>query len=130
MALATAMAGEVVLSAQPGEVVRRARTRYGFTQEWLSNHLGVRRESLSRIESGHSKPTMDVVARFARIMALAQGVRDLAARLERDGRVPGSLMLRPLAEGLELDPGTVDEVARAALHSYTEKRRSLLEGLR
>lgn len=110
-------------------MIRAARDRYGFTQAWLAGHLGVRRESLSRIESGHSKPTLDVVARFARIMALARHVRAYAARLEKAGGNPNYVYVRTLGKELDLDQETVDDVTREALASYSAKRASLLEGI-
>ena len=127
---AHAVAGAIALSDRPGRAMREARTRYGFTQGWLAPHLGVRRESLSRIESGHSTPTLDVVARFARLMGLAQVARDTAARLERQGGRPSVAVLRSLAGDLGLEPETVDAVVRAALASYAAKREALLDGLR
>ncbi len=123
------LAGEVVLHTAPGDVIRAARDRYGFAQAWLAGHLGVRRESLSRIESGHSKPTLDVVARFARIMALSRHVRAYAARLEKAGGNPNYVYVRTLGKELDLDQETVDDVAREALESYSAKRASLLEGV-
>ncbi|MDX1611067.1 MAG: helix-turn-helix transcriptional regulator [Candidatus Thermoplasmatota archaeon] len=128
-AAAAEVAGDVVLDTAPGTAMRRWRTRYGFTQTWLSEHLGVRRESLSRIESGHSKPTLDVVAQFARVMALTGSVRAYAARMEKNGGSPNYVYFRTLGKELDLPPDTVDAVAREALESYSAKRDALLEGL-
>jgi DNA-binding XRE family transcriptional regulator len=124
------IAGQVVLGPEPGRIIREARKRYGFTQDWLAAHLEVRRESLSRIESGHSTPTLDVVARFARTMALAQTVRAHAALLERRGVSPSPRDFRPQGTELGLAPEVAEDVARVSLASYTAKRDTLLEGLR
>lgn len=126
---AVQIAGEVTLSDAPGQRMREARTRYGFTQTWLAPHLDVRRESLSRIESGHSKPTLQVVERFAKIMALARHVRAQAARLENTPNDPDPRSFRTAGREVGLDPETTDDVARQAIDAYTEKRRDLLEGL-
>lgn len=127
--VAIELAGEVVLRDAPGEVIREARNRYGFTQAWLAKHLDVRRESLSRIESGHSKPTLDVVARFARILSLARHVRAYAARQEKDGGKPNYVHFRTIGRELGLSTETSDEVAREALESYSAKRDALLEDI-
>lgn len=126
---AVRLAGEIVISDTPGQAVRDARTRYGFTQTWLAPHLGVRRESLSRIESGHSKPTLDVVSRFARVISLARHVRSEAARLESTPQEPDPDSFRQAGRSLGLDEQTTDAVAERALDAYNEKRRELLEGI-
>ncbi len=126
---AARLAGQILLSGAPGEQMARLRHRYGFTQAWLSEHLGVRRESLSRIESQHSTPTSEVVAQFARIMALVQHVREETARLEAAGGSPSPSRFREAGSVLGLEPTTTTEIAREALASYSAKRAALLEGL-
>lgn len=126
---AVELAGEIVISDAPGDRIRDARTRYGFTQTGLAPHLEVRRESLSRIEGGHSKPTLDVVARFARLIALARHVRSEAARLERTPQSPDPRSFRSAGAELDLEPDTADAVAQRALEAYDEKRKELLEGI-
>lgn len=123
------LAGEIVVSDAPGDRVRQARTRYGFTQTWLAPHLDVRRESLSRIESGHSNPTLGVVSRFARLISLARHVRSEAARLEGTPQDPDPAGFRAVGRQLGLADATTVELAQRAIEAYDEKRRELLEGI-
>lgn len=123
------LAGEVVLSDDPGDVVRSAREHHDFTQAWLAPHLGVRRESLSRIESGHSSPQLAVVDRFARVLALARHVRDVTARAEAGDQPPDPDAFEAAGRSLGLDPDETARVAAEAVAGYRAKRRSLLEGV-
>lgn len=123
------LAGEIALSEEPGEEVRTARKRCGFTQTELAPNLDVRRETLSRIEQGHATPTLPVVARFARVITLARHVREEAARLEKRQRIPDPRAFTHRGHGLGLDQETTEAVAKRALTAYDAKRRQLLESI-
>jgi DNA-binding XRE family transcriptional regulator len=126
---AAAIAGNVVLSDEPGQQMRAAREHHEFTQSWLAPKLGVRRESLSRIESGRSSPTLAVVERFARVVALARHVRDEVAKTEQGQETPPANAAVTVGRRLGLDAGEAEEIARAAIEAYRDKRRSLLEDI-
>lgn len=126
---AVELAGEVVVSDQAGDVIRSTREHYGFTQSWLAPRLGVRRESLSRIESGRSNPTLSVVDRFARVMALAHHVRRAAAQSETSRTAPNVSVFDQAGRTLDLDPDETQAIATEAIARYEDKRRQLLEGV-
>ncbi len=129
LADAERLAGEIALSEAPGDEVRTARMRCGFTQTELAPDLDVRRETLSRIEQGHATPTLPVVARFARVITLARHVREEAARLEKRQRIPNPRAFIHRGQGLGLDHETTEAVAQRALTAYDAKRRQLLESI-
>lgn len=131
----TELAGRLVTSDSPGQVVRELRERYAFTQEWLATLLGMRRESLSRVEGGRVNLSLGFVRSFSRIMTLARGVREHLAGLE--GRHSPSLSTSPLPPadgqylemltvGLRLDRRIADEVILASTLAYEQKRRDAL----
>lgn len=126
---AVELAGEVVVSDTAGDVIRSTREHHGFTQAWLAPRLGVRRESLSRIESGRSNPTLGVVDRFARVMALAHHVRQTAARSETARRTPDPGGFDAVGRALGLSSEETKAIAAEAISQYEAKRRSLLEGV-
>jgi ribosome-binding protein aMBF1 (putative translation factor) len=123
------LAGEVVVNDHPGDVIRSEREHYGFTQSWLAPRLGVRRESLSRIESGRSSPTLSVVDRFARVMSLARHVRQAAARSETSKAAPDAGAFETVGRELDLDPEETRAIAAEAISRYEDKRRQLLESV-
>ncbi|WP_457555724.1 helix-turn-helix domain-containing protein [Candidatus Pyrohabitans sp.] len=74
--------GEVVAAREPGRYMKKLREDAGVTQEEIARIIGLRRESISRIENGSVAPTLSYVRRFARIMAALKIVRELLAREE------------------------------------------------
>ena len=69
------IAGEIVLSHEPGEVIRKYRMRYGISQEELGIIMSLRRESISRIENGSVTPTFDFVRGFITTVAIVEAIR-------------------------------------------------------
>ena len=69
------IAGEIILSPEPGDVIREYRTRYGMSQEELGEVMGLRRESISRLENGSVTPTFDFVKSFISAVALIEAIR-------------------------------------------------------
>ncbi|MDD5616465.1 MAG: helix-turn-helix domain-containing protein [Candidatus Methanoperedens sp.] len=68
-------AGEIILSHDPGGVIREYRMRYGMSQEELGHIIELRRESISRIENGIVTPTFDFVRGFIMTVAIIEAIR-------------------------------------------------------
>lgn len=126
------LAGRLVTTDSPGQIVKELRERYGFTQEWLAGLLDMRRESLSRVESGRVNLSLPFVQRFTKIMVLARGVREHLASLESRHAPPTAMpapdghYLEMLSVGLRLDRRIADEVILASMLAYEQKRRDAL----
>ena len=69
------IASEIVLSHEPGDVIREYRMRYGLSQEELGDIMDLRRESISRIENGSVTPTFDFVRGFIMTVAIIEAIR-------------------------------------------------------
>jgi len=69
------IAGEIILSQEPGDVIREYRTRYGMSQEELGELMDLRRESISRLENGSVTPTFDFVKSFISGVAIIEAIR-------------------------------------------------------
>jgi DNA-binding XRE family transcriptional regulator len=123
------LAGRLVIADAPGREVKSLRERYGFTQDALAPLLGMRRESLSRIESGHVNPSLSFVQRFTRIITLSKGVREHLAYVEARDNPVDEGFLGMLAVSLRLDKETADEVILTSELSYAAKRRQALRKL-
>lgn len=123
------LAGRLALLDQPGAEMKSLRERYGFTQEALAALLGLRRESLSRIESGRVALTLPILQRFSRIVTLARGVREHLAYAEARNNLPDERHLDTLATSLRLEKEAADEIVLASMMSYERKRREALRTL-
>lgn len=91
--------------------------------------LGLRRETLSRIETGAIALTLDVLQRFTRVITLARGVREALAYAEARGNLPDERLFAQLAQSLRVDRDAAEEVVLASMISYDRKRRETLRGV-
>ena len=123
------LAGRLAMLDQPGPELKSLREKYGFTQDFLANVLGLRRESVSRIESGRVALTLPILQRFTRIVTLARGVREHLAWAEARENLPDERHLDMLAQSLRLDKQAADEVVLASMMSYDRKRRETLRAV-
>jgi predicted transcriptional regulator len=69
------IAGEIILSPEPGAIIRDYRTRYGMSQEELGEVMDLRRESISRLENGSVTPTFGFMKSFISAVALIEAIR-------------------------------------------------------
>lgn len=123
------LAGKLVVMDNPGQEVKALRERYRFTQDWLAKLMDLRRESLSRIESGHVTPSVGFIQRFTKIVTLARGVREHMAYVEARDNPVDEALLAMLAVGLRLEKAAADEVILTSQINYAEKRKQALRSL-
>lgn len=123
------LAGRLAMLDQPGPELRSLRERYGFTQDFLARVLGLRRESVSRLESGKVSLTLPMLQRFTRVVTLARGVREHLAWAETRGNLPDERHLDTLAQSLRLGKEAADEVVLASMMSYDRKKRETLRSV-
>lgn len=105
------------------------REKYGFTQEQLAALLDLRRESLSRIESGRVSLTLPILQRFTRIVTLARAVREHLAWADARNNLPDERQLDTLAQSLQLDKPSADDVVLISTMAYDRKKRETLRSL-
>lgn len=105
------------------------RERYGLTQEQLAQLLGLRRESLSRIEGGKVALTLPILQRFTRLVTLARGVREHLAWAESRGNIPDERHLAVIAQALHVEKDAAEEVVLLSTMAYDRKRREALRQL-
>ena len=125
----TDLAGRLALLDEPGAEMKALRERYGFTQDALARLLGMRRESLSRVETGAVSLTLDLLQRFTRVVTLARAVREQLAYAEARGNLADERLFDRLAQALRLDKEAADEVVLVSMMAYEKKRREALRAL-
>lgn len=125
----TELAGRLALLDEPGVEMKAIRERQGFTQDVLAGLLGIRRESLSRVETGAVSLTLDMLVRFTRIVTLARAVREQLAYAEARGNEADERYFDRVAQTLRLDKAVADEVVLVSMMAYERKRRDTLRAL-
>lgn len=119
-------AGELLLNENSGEAVREYRKRYGISQEELGELMGLRRESISRIENGSVTPTLDFVRKFIKTVALIEAIRvERAQHREMD-----VYFLENLAKELGFSREIVMRLLKIALESYDKKLMKIQKSLK
>ncbi len=56
-----------------GSVLQRVRKRRKLTQQALADKVGVRQETIARLESGKRQPSMDLLHRLAKVLRVKAG---------------------------------------------------------
>ncbi len=72
--------GEIVASEVPGRTIKELRESMGVTQEEIGKLLGLRRETISRMENGNISPSFTSLKNFSRSIAALKAIRELFAR--------------------------------------------------
>lgn len=123
------LAGRLALLDTPGAEMQGLREKHGFTQEQLAGLLGLRRESLSRIEGGKVSLTLPILQRFSRVVTLAKAVREHLAYADARGNLADERHLDMLASSLLLDHAAADEIVLVATMAYEKKKRDTIRSM-
>ncbi len=120
-----------------GNRIRYIRTQKGITQGDISRSTGMRRGYISRVEHGHTVPSVETLHRFAAALDIPMyrffcTVQDRPAPLAAAGKLPATLEELAQTSGaegslarfllqLKLLMGSIDESGRAFLLDCARK---------
>ena len=111
------IAGAILLNQDSGTVICEYRKRYGMSQEELGELMGLRRESISRIENGSVTPTFGFIRKFINAAALIEAIRvERAQHKEID-----VYFLENLAKELGFSREKLMDMLKIAVESYDKK---------
>jgi len=120
------IAGEIILSREPGDVIRKYRMRYGMSQEDLGDIMDLRRESISRIENGSVTPTFDFVRGFIMTVAIIEAIR-----VERAQKKEINVhLLENIARESDFSIEKLPFVLKLAVESYDKKLIKIRKSLK
>lgn len=120
------IAGEIVLSHEPGDVIREYRMRYGMSQEELGDIMDLRRESISRIENGSVTPTFDFVRGFIMTVAVIEAIRVERAQ----NKEINVHLLENIARESDFSIEKLPFVLKLAVESYDKKLIKIRKSLK
>ncbi|MFH0904209.1 MAG: helix-turn-helix domain-containing protein [Methanobacteriota archaeon] len=120
------IAGEIVLSHEPGDVIREYRMRYGMSQEELGGIMDLRRESISRIENGSVTPTFDFVRGFIMTVAVIEAIRVERAQ----NKEINVHLLENIARESDFSIEKLPFVLKLAVESYDKKLIKIRKSLK
>jgi predicted transcriptional regulator len=120
------VAGAIVITQDTGEVICKYRTRYEMSQQELGELMGLRRESISRIETGSVTPTFDFARKFINAAALIEAIRvERAQHKEID-----VYFLENLAKELGFNREKLTFMIKVAVESYDKKLKKIQKSLK
>jgi predicted transcriptional regulator len=120
------IAGEIVLSHEPGGVIREYRMRYGMSQEELGYIMDLRRESISRIENSSVTPTFDFVRGFIMTVAVIEAIRVERAQ----NKEINVHLLENIARESDFSIEKLPFVLKLAVESYDKKLIKIRKSLK
>jgi transcriptional regulator with XRE-family HTH domain len=121
--------GAVVSSQNPNQKIKDIRRSTNIRQEDLGSLLGLRRETISRIENGSISPTFAFLRKFSELMALTKVIRDLEALSEikmQEGDVDLS-NLKLLLFRLKVSPSDLELISKLSEKGYQKSRAKILK---
>ena len=120
------IAGEIILSQEPGDVIREYRMRYGMSQEELGYIMDLRRESISRIENSSVTPTFDFVRGFIMTVAVIEAIRVERAQ----NKEINVHLLENIARESDFSIEKLPFVLKLAVESYDKKLIKIKKSLK
>lgn len=125
--------GKIISSGNPRKVIREVRLSLGVTQEELAALMGLRRETISRIENGTINPTLGFVEKFCSSMAVARVVRDLRAledALLLSGKEVSQVTPAMLRLYFDMPPDNLTMLFNIGIRGYQKSKAKVLKDLR
>jgi predicted transcriptional regulator len=120
------IAGAILLTQDTGDVICKYRTRYEMSQQELGELMGLRRESISRIETGSVTPKFDFARKFINAAALIEAIRvQRAQHKEMDVH-----FLENLAKELGFNRENLTLMLKVAVESYDKKLKKIQKSLK
>lgn len=123
--LANQIAGDIVNSPDRGRLIQSYRGKMHLTQEEVSQIMGLRRETISRIENGKVTPTLTFLHVFSGIMALMEAVKTYRSQ-NRGIEYP---YFSRIGAELGVPPERIASIIDLSIHSFDEKRRKAIRSL-
>jgi len=123
--IAAEVAGWIVVAEQPGREIKHYRSSLGITQQEMAQLLGVRRETLSRIENGSITPSFNFLRNFSRKVAAIKLIRELIAKTEASLSEPLTPWKLRLYLGLEGEE--VEKLLKVGKNSYIRHKNKILK---
>jgi transcriptional regulator with XRE-family HTH domain len=121
----------ILFSPLPGGTVKEIRKSIEVSQEDLAHLMGLRRETISRIETGAITPTTSFIRRFSKFASIIKVFRDMNALKDAESQ-EGQVPLNPtfIRTHFSLSTGELDSLMRMGNASYKKTKKKVLRRIR
>ena len=117
----------ILFSPNPGRTIKEVRKSMEISQDDLAQLMSLRRETISRIETGSIAPTAAFIKRFAKYASIIKVFRDLNAR--KDAEKKGdSTLLNPtfMRSHFSLSKTELNSLIAIGHTSYSKTKKKVL----
>ena len=121
----------ILFSPVPGKTIKGVRKAIEASQEAVAGLLGVRRETVSRIETGGITPTAAFIRSFSKAASIIKVFRDINALKDTKPK-DKNVLLNPtfIRTHFSLSPGEFDAMMRMGDASYSKTKKKILRRIR
>jgi transcriptional regulator with XRE-family HTH domain len=122
---------DILFSKVPGETIKKVRKSIEISQGELARLLDLRRETVSRIETGAIAPTSSVIKRFSKTAAIIKVFREMNAMKDADSNeepVPYNPTF--IRTHFSLSSEQLDELKRIGDTSYNKTKNKILRRIK
>jgi len=120
------LGSRILFSPSPGETIKDIRRSIEVSQDSLSELLLIRRETVSRIETGVINPTTTFIKRFSKIASIIKVFRDLNALQDTPASEPFELNATFLRTHFSLTQTELDTLLKIGNRSYQKTKNKVL----
>ncbi len=117
----------ILFSSNPGGTIKEVRKSMEVSQDDLAQLMSLRRETISRIETGSISPTAAFIKRFSKYASIIKVFRELNARKDAEKKSVGAL-LNPtfMRTHFSLSKGELDSLIAIGQTSYSKTKKKVL----
>ncbi len=121
----------ILFAPAPGGIVKEIRKSIEVSQEDLAGLMELRRETISRIETGAITPTTTFIRKFAKFASIIKVFRDMNA-LKDAGSPERAVPLNPtfIRTHFSLSTGELDSLMQMGNASYNKTKKKVLRRIR
>jgi transcriptional regulator with XRE-family HTH domain len=121
----------ILFAPAPGEIVKEVRKSIEVSQDDLAHLMGLRRETISRIETGAITPTTSFIRRFSKFVSIIKIFRDMNALKDAESQ-EGQVPLNPtfIRTHFSLSTGELDSLMQMGNASYSKTKKKVLRRIR
>ncbi len=117
----------ILFSPNPGRTIKEVRKSMEVSQDDLAQLMSLRRETISRIETGSINPTAAFIKRFSKYASIIKVFRELNARKDAGKKSIGALLNSTFMRAhFSLSKGELDSLIAIGHTSYSKTKKKVL----
>lgn len=121
---------DILFTPMPGALIKKIRKSMEVSQDQMAGFLGLRRETISRIETASINPTTSFIKSFSKIASMIKIFRDINAL--KDTSKSEDIPVNPtfIRTHFSLSPDELEKLMRLGNSSYYKTKKKVLRRIK